>query len=32
MNRLFQKQYAKLQKKSFGVLREYYEEAVYYLH
>lgn len=28
----FRKQYAKLQQSSKGVIREFYEEAVYFLH
>lgn len=33
MNRLpFRKQYAKLQQSSKGILREFYEEAIYFLH
>ena len=31
-NRVFRKRYASLQKSSKGVLREFYEEAIYYLH
>lgn len=28
----FRKQYAKLQQSSKGVIREFYEEALYFLH
>ena len=31
-NTTFKKSYAKLQQSSKGVLREFYEEAIYYLH
>lgn len=32
MNRLFKMRYAKLQSSSKGVIQEFYDEAIYFLH